>query len=335
MAYRAYQPERRQKWRRRFLIVLTLIAAIVIVAFLVSRQTEQRGTVEFFAAADESSMLHAEASASLEATLSQIGPLLTRPEVTRRLSDVTAKAAVADALLAMEIPSSIGNIYGPMATASSSWAAGAAEIERVILAIMDGELIEGPDRAMQEAIDLLRVGDTAHVLFRESLAEAPEDVVVPEIETVTYVNPAPSDPVVFDALLVSLRVSAAYNLTPIHDVGVQGMIDPEPVGDRDGIPLVPFGDALSIQAVVTNVGNESQTGVEVALELVSADSGEAHNDSVTVAELDAFASTTVAFSDLPVQPGGLFQATVTVTIVDDNNADNDQWTSTFEWNGES
>jgi len=335
MAYRAYQPDRFRTWRRRLLIVLTLIAVAAVVAFLVSRQTEQRGTVEFFAAADESSMLHAEASASLEATLSQIGPLLTRPEVTRRLADVTAKAAEADALLAIEVPSSIGNIYGPMATASASWAEGAVDLERVILGIMDGVVVDESDQAVQAALDLLRVGDAAHGLFRDSLVGAPEDVVVPEIEPVNYINPDASDPVLYDAVLLSLRVSAAYNLTPIHDVGVQGMTDPEPVGDRDGIPLVPFGDSLSIQAVVTNVGNESQTGIDVALELVSAASGETHSDSITVAELDAFASTTVLFADLPVDPGGLYQVTVTATIAEDNNAENDEWTLTFDWNGDS
>ncbi|MGI9585512.1 MAG: hypothetical protein ACR2N7_07965 [Acidimicrobiia bacterium] len=317
------------------MIVLTLIAAGAIVAFLVSRQTEQRGTVEFFAAADESSMLHQEASASLEATLSQIGPLLTRPEVTRRLADVTAKAAEADALLAIEVPSSIGNIYGPMATASASWAAGTADLESAILGIMDGDVVGEPDQAVQDALDLLRVGDTAHVLFRESLVDAPEDVVVPEIEPVTYINPNASDPALYDAVLLSLRVSSAYNLTPIHDVGVQGMTIPEPVGDRDGIPLVPFGDSLGIQAVVTNAGNELQTAIEVDLQLVTAESGEIHIDSITVAELEAFASTTVVFADLPVEPGGLYQATVTATITEDSNPENDEWTMTFDWNGAS
>ena len=73
MAYRAYEPARRNRRRRWLLIVLTLVAVIAAIAFLVSRQTEQRGTVEFYAAADSSSMLHDSASDTLNAALERIG----------------------------------------------------------------------------------------------------------------------------------------------------------------------------------------------------------------------------------------------------------------------
>ena len=89
------------------MIVVSLVAVISMIAFLVSRQTEQRGAVEFFASADESSSLHAAASTELESALASIG-VAERQDLTLRLQNVSDKAAAADALLDPDIPSGIG-----------------------------------------------------------------------------------------------------------------------------------------------------------------------------------------------------------------------------------
>ena len=148
MTYRAFQPERRRRRRRWPMIVLTLLLAVAAIAFLVSRDTEQRGTVEFFAAADEASTIHADAAAKLGSTLAQLGPALSRQEVTRRLEEVSAAASEADALLDIEVPPSVGNLYGHLTVASDSWASGSAEVERVILGMMDGDIVQGADRIL-------------------------------------------------------------------------------------------------------------------------------------------------------------------------------------------
>ncbi len=48
MAYRAYRSDRGFRRRRWLLILVSFVAIISVIAFLVSRQTEQRGAVEFF-----------------------------------------------------------------------------------------------------------------------------------------------------------------------------------------------------------------------------------------------------------------------------------------------
>ncbi len=335
MAYRAYQPDRGRRRRRLLLIAVTIVLVVAAIVLLVSRQTEERGTTEFFAAADEASNLHAEASALLTDTLEEVGPLLSRQEVTRRLSEVVATAREGDALLDVEVPTVIGAAYGSLASASAAWVSGTEEVERVLMGIMDGVIVNAAEVELQRAIDILRVGDVGYELFLDQVASLPEDVVAPSFEVVAYAAPDPDDPGTFDALGLTLRIQGAYNLSPRHDVTVIGSIDPPPVGDRGGIPLVPFSDVLTVNAVVSNLGNEEESAVSVVLDLLDVDTGAASSFPQQVETLAAGASTTVAFSDLGVVPGGLYQATLSVTIPDDVAPDNDTWTMTFIWNGES
>ena len=335
MAYRAYQPERRTRRRRWLLIALTLVIVVAGIAFLVSRQTEQRGTVEFLAAADEATQLTSEASEILSDTLGELGPMLSRQEVTRRLTEVTTRTADAEALLALDVPPSMGASYGALTASVSAWHRGAIETERVLLGIMDGEIVTGAETELERALDLMRVGDVGYALFREEIAALADDLEPPDFVVVTFVDPEPVDALMFDAQQLALRLAAAYNLAPRIDVGVVGMTDPDPIGDRGGIPVVPFSEEILLNAVVSNLGNEAADTVEVVLDLFSVDTEERLSERALVDGLEAGASTTVSFDDLAIEPGGLYQATVSVTIDGDNDPDNNVWSMTFVWNAES
>ena len=335
MTYRAFQPERRQRRRRWPMIVLTLLLVVVAIAFLVSRETEQRGTVEFFAAADEASLIHAEAATKLGSTLAQLGPALSRQEVTRRLEEATISAAEADALLDIDAPPSVGNLYGHLTVASHSWAQGSSEVERVVLGMMDGDIVQGGEQQLEAALDLLRVGDTAYALFLEGVDGFDGDVVVPSFERIAYIDTETFDPLAFDAQSLALRIGAAYNLAPQHDLSVSGSTDPTPVGDREGVPLVPFSDSLVLNIIVSNAGNEDESAIPVEVSVLDVDTGSVTTDRATIDQLAAGASTTVTFAELPFAPGGLFQVTASATIPNDMNPENDMWTLTFIWNDES
>ncbi len=333
MAYRAYRSDRRFRRRRWLLIVVSLIAIIAVIAFLVSRQTEQREAVEFFAAADESSALHSKASAELESALASIG-IIDRQDLTRRLQGVSDTAAEADALLDVEVPSMIGTSYGTMTTASGSWTEGTEGVNATITAIMDGVLVKGAQEQLQAALDQLRVGDAAYSLFLDSLSETPEDTDVPSFIPVIYINPD-AQALLYDSQTLVLRIQTSYVLSPHRDVGVSGATIPGPVAESGGIPVVPFSASLDVQAVVSNLGNEDEPSVEVNLEVFSIETDITVTDSQTVTDLTAGSSTTVTFSDVDITPGGLYQATVTVTIEDDIDPDNDSWKMTFIWRAES
>lgn len=333
MAYRAYRSDRGFRRRRWLLIVVSLVAIIAVIAFLVSRQTEQRGAVEFFAAADEAADLHASASSELESALESIG-IIERQDLTRRLQSVSDTAAEADALLNVDAPPTIGESYGTMTTASTSWASGSLDVNATIVAIMDGELVDGAQEQLQAALDLLRVGDVAYALFLDTLETVPPETEVPDFSSLTYINPD-AQALLYDAQTLVLRIQTSYDLSPHPDVAVSGTTIPEPVGESGGIPVVPFSSALDIQAVVTNVGNEDESTVNVDLEIFSIDTGETVTASRTVTDLLAGASTTVTFEMVNITPGGLFQSKVTVTIPEDIDLENNVWDMTFIWRSES
>ncbi len=331
MAYPPYRSDRRPRRRRWLMILLSLTVIVVLMAILVSRQTDQRGTVEFYAAAEDASTLHDEASVIFGEVFASIG-VVSRQDLTRRLNAVVEKATEASALLEIEVPSVVGVPYGTIVTASNSWMDGSVEVDRVIVGIMDGEIVSTAVSELQHALDQMRVGDVAYEQFVGSVASADD---VPEFSPVVYVETDPTDPLKYNATNLVLRIQSAYALAPHRDVSVLGMTDPEAVGDREGIPLVPSSDTIGVTALVRNEGNEDETNVAVTLEVFNADTGDSSTMSDTVTDLKAGASTTVMFPDLDIVKGSLYQITLAVKINGDILPDNNEWEMKFIWNAES
>lgn len=334
MTYRAYRPGRRSKRRRWLLIIVTLVAVIASIAYLVTRQTEQRGTVEFFAAAGEVTAMHAAAALELESTLGSIG-VIERQDLIGRFERITRSATDAHALLDLEAPLSVAESFGSLSTASVSWVGGVSEIERLILALMDGGQGDVAAVDLVAAFDKLRAGDAAYGLFLDSLSEPIEDVDTSSFGVITYVNPEPADPVLYDAVNIVIRVSTSYNLAPHHNVGLTGQLDPLPVSDRSGVPLVPFSDSLSLTAIVTNTGNEAELDVAVVLEVLNADTNEVETLTQVILEIAGGSASSVTFADLSITAGSLYQVKLMVTIADDNREDDNSWSMRLIRNEES
>lgn len=334
MTYRSYRPDRRFRRRRWLLIILTLIAVVVSIAYLVTRQTEQRGAVGFFAAADEATTLHATAAAELESALGSIGGT-PRQDLINRFKRITATASEANALLDVEVSQTVAASYGSLSTASLSWSKGVAQVERVMLALMDGGSANTATGELSAAFDELRAGDAAYVLFMESLEDPIENIDISKFGLITYINPNPTNPELYDPVTVVLNVSSSYELAAHRNVTVTGQLDPEPVTDRGGIPLIPFADMVNLTAVVTNTGNEVAASVIVMLELLNVDSGELVSATDTIAEIAGGASSSVEFPDLSIVPDGLYQVKLTVTIDNDNRPEDDSWDMKFIQSGES
>jgi hypothetical protein len=200
---------------------------------------------------------------------------------------------------------------------------------------MDGEIVETAVPDLQRALNGLGVGDVAYERYQESLVMLPEIVEVLDFPSIRYIDPDPDDPLRFNATNLVLRIQAAYALLPHHDVAITGRTAPGAVGDRDGVPVVPFSDSISITALVTNDGNEDEEGIEIALDVVNVDTGDVVSRTDVVNELTGGTSTTVTFDDVEIEPGGLYRAVLTATISVDIQADNNEWDMTFIWNAES
>jgi len=307
---------------------------IALIAVVASRRTEQRGTTEFFTAADEAAGIHEVSSVAFGEALASIG-IITRQDLTRRLALVAEAASEADALMEVGAPSSIGSSYGTLITATASWLDGATEVERVILGIMDGEIVDSAVADLQGSLDRLRVGDVAYEQFTDSLVDTLDVDELPDFQPTVYIAADESDPLRFNATNLVLRIQSAYSLSPHRDISVSGMTDPEPVGERAGVPIIPFADKIAINALVTNAGNEDEGKIIVDLEVFEVNADVVVTRTDVVDGLAAGASTTVMFDDLEITAGGLFQAKLTVTVTDDINAENDVWELVFIWNAES
>jgi hypothetical protein len=336
MAHSPYQSERRSKSRRWLLIALSLTVVVVLIVLLASRQTDQRGTVEFFGAAEEATTLQESSAQIFDLALASIG-VVSRQDLTRRLDTMVERTLEAESLItAVEsVPSDVGSAYGTMLTASTSWTTGSEEIDRVVIGIMDGEIVDQAVPELQNALDVLGVGDAAYELYLESVRAMPEPVLAGPFPSIRFVDPDPDDPGRYNATNLVLRLQAAYGLAPHHDVSISGSTDPSAVGDRDGIPVVPFSDSISIIALVTNEGNEPEVSVDVSLKLINVDTGDVVTRSELVPELDVGTSTTVSFDGVEIEPGGLYQANLTARINGDIDPANNDWTMTFIWNAES
>jgi len=334
MTYRAYRPDRRFRRRRWLLIIVTLIAVVASIAFLVTRQTEQRGTVEFFAAADQVTEIHSTAAAELESAIGAIG-VTERQDLLSRFQRISRLATQAHALLDVEVPLTVAESYGSLSTASVSWLTGVTQVERLMVVLMDGGAADIATSELSAAFDELRAGDSAYELFLASLIEPVEDVDTSSFGPISYVNSSPADPVLYDALNIVIRVSSSYDLAPHYNVGVTGQLEPLPVSDRGGTPLVPFSDTFGVTAVITNTGNETAVEVTVVLEILNAIADEVQTLVEVVPEIGGGSASSISFADLSVTPGDLYQVKLLVTIEEDNRPEDDTWTMTFIRNEDS
>jgi hypothetical protein len=334
MPYRPYRSDRRAKRRRWLLIILTTLVVIAAIAYLVSRETEQRSAVEFLAAADQSADLHADAAAELEGTLGAIG-VITQQELMDRLDDVLATATQANDLLAVEIPASVAEPFGAIVTASGAWVTGVTDLQTAIDRMVSRDIGEEAVTQLRTALDMLRVGDLAYALFLGSVGEPAEGATAVTFPSVTYINPDAQNPLLYHPLTLALKIGSSYELAPRHDISVLGQFEPEPVGDRGGVPLVPYSETISLTAVVTNTGNEEESAVEVILEVFDADLDTTETFTLSIATLTPGGSASVTFADLPIVPGSLYQVTLTATIPDDGRPDDNVWMTSLIRNEEA
>ncbi|MCB1246332.1 MAG: hypothetical protein KDB69_03610 [Acidimicrobiia bacterium] len=306
------------------MIILTVAAVIALIGYLVSRDTEQRTASEFYVTAESVARLHAEAADELEGALAAIG-IASRPDFEARLERMMAKATEADGLLDVDVVPSIAAAYGSITTASSVWLEGVNQLEATMTGMLEASS-DGDTARIRMGMDLLRAGDAAYRTFLSTIEGV--DTGATSFEPVAYVRTDVQDPLLYDPLTISIRIQTSYDLAPHHNVSVRGQTDPEPVGDRAGIPLLPFTDSVTVQAIVTNDGNELETGVTVELTVFDGELNTSETFTETIAELPAGGSTSVGFFGLPLVPERLYQLTLTATIADDSMPNDNTWLMT-------
>ena len=329
MAYSPYPPVRRQQRRRWLLALLIGFIIVAIVVLAVRRRSEARGVADYLAVAHDVATTEAETAAeTMFAAITDI----ERPEVMRRLEELRASSeAAAETLALAVVPAAAGETNGYLVAAVSSWNSAIDILDDAIILILDEPAEAGGTDRLQESFDYLRIGDLAYAQFLESAGSLDDAVPIGDLDVVAFAGGDKAS--LFDAPLVALRLNSVYKLGELHDVAVTALTDPEPLGERHGVPVVPHAEQFIVQAVIANKGNEPEQWVTVNLELIPTVSDEPSiTVKQTVAELQPGQARTLVFDTLELQPGGLYELVLTTGVDKDEDPENDSWRMVFYQN---
>ena len=328
MAYPSYAPIRRQRRRRWLLAILIALIIVAIVVLAVRRRTEARGVADYLAVAQEVAAEQAETADALEAMLLTITDI-QRPEVMRSLEELRMSSeASAETLAAVEVPAAAGEANGYLVAAVGSWSSALELLDDAIILVLDEPAEAGGTDQLEVSFDFFRIGDLAYSQFLEAAEGLDDSIPVGDIEVVAFTSDERA--VAYDAQFVTLRLTSVYKLGELHDVSVTAITEPEPLGERDNVPVVPHSEQFIVQAVVANQGNEPEQQVTVDLELIPTGSTESRVAvKQTVANLAPGQAKTLVFDTLELQPGGLYELVVTTGVDKDDDPGNDSWRMVF------
>jgi len=331
MAYSSYTPVRQQRRRRWSLTLLVALIIILLVVYAVLRRSDARGIADYLAVAQQVATEQAETADDLE-TLFVTVTDVERPEVMRRLEAlrVSAEGSV-ETLAATSVPSDAGAANGYLVAATGSWNSGIELLDDAIVLVLDGSAEAGGTELLEEAFDFLRLGDLAYNEFLDAADGLDDAVPVGDIEVVAFTSEERS--IEYDAQIITLRLSSVYKLGELHDIAVTAITDPDVLGERNNVPVVPHTEQFIVQAVVANQGNEPEPFVSVDLALIPTDGSEGRVEvKQTVADLEPGQARTLVFDTLKLEPGGLYELVITAEVDKDEDSENDEWRMVFYQN---
>ena len=331
MAYPSYTPVRQQRRRRWLLTLLVALIIISVVVFAVRRRSDARGIADYLSVAQQVATEQAETADDLE-TLFVTVTDVERPEVMRRLEVLRVSTEDAVEILAVtEVPLDAGEAHGYLVAATGSWNNAVELLDDAIVLVLDGSAEAGGTELLEEAFDFLRLGDLAYSQFLAAADGLDDAVPVGDIAAVAFSGDDRS--IEYDAQIVTLRLNSVYKLGELHDIAVTAITDPEPLGERNNVPVVPHSEQFIVQAVVANQGNEPESLVSVDLALIPTDGSEARVEvRQTVANLEPGQARTLVFDTLKLQPGGLYELVITAEVDKDEDSENDEWRMVFYQN---
>ncbi len=242
-----------------------------------------------------------------------------RPALIATLSELEERTAEAVTSLppADERPESVAEAHGFLSVALTSWRDGLARFRRALLVVVDQPEDPSGSLELQGALADLGVGDRAYGRFRELAAQLRQDLDVESAE-LPEVRFLPSEPSpVFSSQGIVERAGGSEKLALRRDVALAMVrLEPGPIGERDGIPLVPSLAPLDVQVGVINLGNQTETGLVVSLRLERGEGTPPFEGREVVEELEPGASKTLTFESIGASPGQPSRLLVTVDPVE-------------------
>ena len=327
MAYPSFTPARRSR-RRRWVIALLVVAPVIaLLIFTLQYRTEARIVADYVAVTEGAVEMQAQAADDLESTLVSLSGI-ERPELLRRLELMhTATAEAATAIDGVEVPASATEAHGYLVVATRSWEQAFDLLDSAVVAVID-DTDPNAGAALADALVLMRVGDVAYAEFLSRVGDFDSAIAEGNFEAVVFV-PTGGE-VRFDPVTVETRLASIYRLGSQRNISITAVTDPEPVGERNSVPIVPDSENFVVQAVVANEGNEIEEQVSVTLNLVTADgSSEPMSVTQTIASLAPGEAKTCIFDGIELIGGSLYELVIDAATAGDDAPNDNAWRMVF------
>lgn len=228
-------------------------------------------------------------------------------------------ASLVDLLDEAEPPESLQEGHLFLRIATTTWRSALSDARTGLVALTDSPLDEEGLATLTRGLVDLRVGDSAYAGFLSSLAGIDTTLQGGDPAVVQFVPPDLEG--LFDAQELARRLFLTEGLGPVQNIAIADLrLDPASVGEQEGLPVLAVTPSQSADVTVSNRGNIPAASIEVQLSLISND-GTLFEARQEIAVLDGGELTTLTFSDLPVEPGTIYEVIATSLFDDDQDED--------------
>ena len=303
-------------------MLLVAVLVVLAIAYAITRvQSDRQLRRQYLDNAIELADAAADVANRLDDLVGSLEQL-QRPLLVDSLDELEGEALrIATETDALEVPGSsvMRTVHAYLDVAMSSWGDGVGQASRGMVDLTEAPLDDAALKLVADGITSLQVGDEAYRLFLIALEEVDTSELArafPEVEFVTAENEAH-----FDAADLGQRLFLTPSLGVVANVSVSDLrLDPGPIGEEEGVSVIPVSTRLDAEAVIGNNGTVERLGIVVQLTMISGE-GDAYQDEQTIPLLRAGQLTTVVFTDLPADAGTYYQVTVELIGGDSNPAD--------------
>jgi hypothetical protein len=330
----AFSPVRRQRRRRTVVVVLVVVSVILGTAYAVTRaQSDRQLRREYLDLAAEVAAGEEDAAVRFSDMVVRLDEL-SRPAVVELLGEIEESVVDLSRRLESADPPSgrLERAHVFFAVAAQKWKDGVLDTRNGIETLSESPLDPDGLAALAAGLIHLRVGDGAYAEFQALALEVDTDDVGREYPEVAFV-PEESE-LLFEATDIARRIFLTPDLGVVRNLAVADIkLDPSPIGDQEGVPVVPLSETLAAEVTVSNRGTIDEIGIVVELDLISSDGSQVTFDQ-EIEMIGPDALTSITFEDLPVEPGGLYELAAALPGGDDDSSD-DVATLVFIRNDES
>ena len=237
-------------------------------------------------------------------------------KLLERLEDDTE--GLVDELDAADPPKSLqaGHLFLRIAT--TTWRGALSDSKLGLIALTENVLDEDGLATLTRGLVDLRVGDSAYVGFLSTLADVDTELQG-DPPIVSFVPSALEG--LFDAQELARRLFLTENLGPVQNVAVADLrLEPSSVGEQEGLPVLAITPNQTAEVTISNRGNIPTAAIGIQLSLIS-NAGDLWEARQEIPLLAGGELTTLVFSNLPVEPGTIYEIIVTSLFDDDEDGD--------------